>query len=73
MNVKNLPCPFCGSANILLDQGYYGTKREENYTVCCGDCGTLQGGFEPLNEGIEYPHASPEKAWEAWNKRAEMK
>lgn len=66
--VVPLPCPFCGGGSSI-NQGYYGSSKEENYGVSCDECGSTEGGCRALNEGEEYAHKTPEEAWDAWNNR----
>ncbi len=32
-----LPCPFCGSTNIIINEGDYGLNYQDYY-VCCDNC-----------------------------------
>ena len=52
-----------------MNQGYYGTSKEQNFGISCDDCGTIEGGCRALNEGVEYAHKTPEEAAGAWNRR----
>ena len=52
------PCPFCGGANLLE----YTTKQlhqAPRYTIKCMDC------------MAEMARSKPQKAKDAWNRRAE--
>ena len=51
------PCPFCGSDNVEIHIPY---MISDMYMVQCYDCNCNTAIFE-----------TPEKAAEAWNRRAE--
>lgn len=57
---KLLPCPFCGSEVIGMEQ--YGCGNSF-YACTCLECGAK----------VDDVFTSPQKAVEAWNKRADRK
>ncbi|RUM42147.1 MAG: hypothetical protein DSY80_07705 [Desulfocapsa sp.] len=61
-NTKLLPCPFCGSTNVMLHE----SKHWFAYSVFCCNCGARVG-----NEG-DYCNEGTTTAREAvmlWNRR----
>lgn len=61
--MSDLPCPFCGTTEPLLDEVDKGI-----WAIVCDSCGTQGPIIGTL--GVLHGDQSPEKAAELWNKRA---
>lgn len=60
MSETDVPCPFCGGADLYVEDIGEGDEGESIYAVICGGC----AANGPMKA------ATPEGAIEDWNRRA---
>jgi hypothetical protein len=51
---RNMPCPFCGSSNVIIDTLNYTSGKPGKYRAWCQGCHVCD---------------TSEEAWAAWNSR----